>query len=1025
MKLSFLHLSDLHYLDGWEEEIGIVQQRFFADVTQELKGLDAYLLFSGDLLKAGESAPLYTSFCSKYTQVFDGLGLKKERRIVVPGNHDVSQLVACTRRATLPLALQSCTSEAEFNDALFPELEEHFVAKFSEFSKFTDDFTATPFTPDRNSGFGVALSNEIAIYCLNTALCSFGGARNAKGEAIEDKGLLGVNTRSLHAWLQATDAKFKILLTHHPLSWLSSWAASELKTVILSQFSLVLSGHEHTQSSYALNLGDGSAVFVEAPALFSRKRDDLGYAIISVDAQEMRVSVKYRQWEPKFQKFVLGVSFAGNDTGEIEFRLSKPALQDPPVCCNKSQAVTSRLHANLKGALSCYHHTNPCWVLRQLSDTPETNHRDHPVIYTEADISSARYDCILRAPAEFGLTCLGRKIALHAWEGGSANYFAFIDASETGAHESAVRESVAHSIIDDQAGDFNLGGIIIDNWCHGDNRHTRIANNAKKEFPDARIIMLNRIELHEVQQTELPEKLKFTPQTLFLWTLDRETLYHLVSDFVENTDLPDADVVAERVISDLDSLCIPRTPLHCLNLLKSNEYLFDESPVNRTEVLDRVLRVLFCRFEGIPKYSTRPDLKDCEFALGGFCEILMRRQQYQFSKEEFLESIRNYCREKSISLESNLLFEFLDQERILVRRDGKYGFRYTYWLHFFAAHRMGHSSEFFDYVMTNRRYSHCPELIEFYSGIDRHRGDLIERLTNDLRYLNDHVTERTGIREDFDPYPELKWNATEEEVQHLEAEVDKTAGESLLPKVVRHEIADRGYDRAAVYDQQIRVFLNDVSFGHTVNTMEAACRALRNSEHVNREIKLRLLEQILRTWKKIVQLAVFLVPKMMKEGKAGFDGFGFYLLDWNAEQPMSGRQFMNILLNIPSCIVRHAHRALFSKKNGPLFIEFGKETKDPMYSLMCNHVLLLQRPPGWKAAVDAYVDGLNRNDFYLNDILRVAGSDRREAFILVEESDHLRSVMARVMIKHNMGRSKPGAKMLFEVAESIRAKENI
>jgi hypothetical protein len=76
-------------------------------------------------------------------------------------------------------------------------------------------------------------------------------------------------------------------------------------------------------------------------------------------------------------------------------------------------------------------------------------------------------------------------------------------------------------------------------------------------------------------------------------------------------------------------LNLHRTPLNCLTLLKVSEIDFDESPVNRSEMIKRVLFLLF-NIDDVPTYKTRPDLKDCEYVLGYFCEHLIRDGAYSF-----------------------------------------------------------------------------------------------------------------------------------------------------------------------------------------------------------------------------------------------------------------------------------------------------------------------------------------------------------------------------------------------------------
>jgi len=1020
MKTTFLNISDMHYRENRPESLGLVLTNFIEDAKSQLKNSDiTYLVFSGDIVHAGSEDHLYVEFEKEIQVLLDDLGISKERRIIIPGNHDVCRDTVSKTSSIYHPAFTKCESEESFI-RLLTEASKYFSDKFSNFIKFSKAFTKYSFTEDNIGGFGFSVGNDIAIYCLNSALCSFGGAA-ISNTAISDMRLLHVDTRSLHSWLQKTDDKCKILLCHHPLEWLAQWSSEELQKIIRNQFNVVISGHEHKQDSYTTLQNNRYCLFAKAPPLFTKKDYNLGYSIVTVDTKSMVADVMYREWIPAKHKFVLGTSFSGNDGGIVSASIDNSTEEKQT---NSENRIESDLIDLLKSSMLCYSSLTPKWVPRQISDTPETHHKNSSEMFSETDLLSCEGACLIKAPTQFGLTCLGRKLALEAWRSAGGSYYSYVDASKCQPHESAVYDAVTDLLPDDSPdADSLISGIIIDNWESWNNRHIRLANNAKKVFPSTRILLLCKVDLHNVVQNEIPEKLRFVPKPLYLWTMDRSALYELIDNFVESTDLPDSDIVAERIIDDLDSLCIPRTPLHCLNLLKSSEYIFDESPINRTEVLDRVLHFLFSRYSDIPRYTTRPDLKDCEFALGVFCETLLRRECYEFTKMEFLKIINRYCEQKSICLDSGLLYDFLVKENIFVASSSsRINFRYSYWLYFFAAHRMFHDDEFRSYVLESMRYVHCPELIEFYSGLDRHRSALLVSLTGDLCKLNDGIAVRSKICEDFDPYPLIRWTSNDIEIDKFENEINKSADQSSLSRAIRNSIADRHFDRGRAYNQGIRKFLNDVSFHHTIMAMESACRALRNSEHVDRQIKVDLLEQILRTWKKSIQLAIILVPKLSATGEAVFEDFGFYIENWGPDKVTN---MLDVVVNIPSSIVRTSHRLLFSKKNGPLYREFSANTSDPLYSLMCQYMLIFQRPPGWQQDLENYVDRLDKNDFYLREILGLADSERKESFLAQVDSDSLREIMARVIIKKDRGRSNPGKKLLDRVVNRMKENENL
>src|ERR1035437_881201 len=126
MKITFLHVSDLHYRPDWHEESELVLTRFGEDLKGEApKYQNLYLIFSGDLVQAGSNQDFYSRFIVRADDLFTAAGMPRTRRISVPGNHDVSQDAV---KPILPLqigALNGLTSESIFNDSM-PHLSEMF-----------------------------------------------------------------------------------------------------------------------------------------------------------------------------------------------------------------------------------------------------------------------------------------------------------------------------------------------------------------------------------------------------------------------------------------------------------------------------------------------------------------------------------------------------------------------------------------------------------------------------------------------------------------------------------------------------------------------------------------------------------------------------------------------------------------------------------------------------------------------------------------------------------------------------------
>lgn len=312
MEKIFLHLSDLHYRLNWEEDQGVVLKAFFTDLAKQVNKIDIgslYLVFSGDIVQAGGSKELYNNFFDLFNDELNKIGIPKERRICVPGNHDVSveyiKEYSIEHRGLVSQSLK----DWEFNSYVSkqPKL---IVDKFVNYRAFEEQFAACGIGSTTIAGAGWNITNDIAVFCLNTALYSSGGF-----EGIDDKGKLCIDTRTLYKWVQENEAKTKILVMHHPIDWLSDWSQLEMSKIIKSEFCLCLSGHIHDQSYFHSINKERGFVNCSAPPLLTNKKDNLGYSFITVSLDGVK-DIYYRQWT-RNNSFVTGVNFSDSDDGKV------------------------------------------------------------------------------------------------------------------------------------------------------------------------------------------------------------------------------------------------------------------------------------------------------------------------------------------------------------------------------------------------------------------------------------------------------------------------------------------------------------------------------------------------------------------------------------------------------------------------------------------------------------------------------------------------------------------------------------
>jgi len=439
-------------------------------------------------------------------------------------------------------------------------------------------------------------------------------------------------------------------------------------------------------------------------------------------------------------------------------------------------------------------------------------------------------------------------------------------------------------------------------------------------------------------------------------------------------------------------------------------------------MFERFLFFIFFSYKKNPDYSTFPDMKDALAVLGAFCEKIIRSKENQFSKSEFIKYSNDFCENYSITVDSYLLFDLMRQENIIVGARDNFWFRYVHWVYFFGAHRMHHEKAFCDFVLTESRYMNYPEIIEFYSGVDRRRGELLEILTSDLQTANRAFEARTKILANFDPYENAEWSMSEDRAEKLRQNLEEESKQTSLPVSIKDQIADRNFDRTAPYKQEMKTFANDSSLLECMQILTASARALRNSDYVDSAIKHRLMDEILRAWVKEIQILFLLSPILARERSTVFDNIHFYITE-SLLHDTDMETWEHLAYVIPTTVFALHEKDIASPRMLPMFREILAHGDPKPEHFLIAAVLITNRPNGWEAAVKLYIQKLSKNSFYLMKIMNLLEHQYKFGFAAQQDKSALFELMAVVIAKHSTGSKMPNKKMVKKAKEQLETKE--
>ncbi len=476
----FVHVSDIHFSPGAYEKRPAFRP-FLEDLETQIKHLsgEVFLILSGDVAGSGAHQNDFINFLDQIDPILTSAGIPKTHRVCVPGNHDISREVVGRRLVDHEAVIKADLNESTFNEYLINH-NQVYDEKFENYLEFEKSFASFGVASSKVGGSGHSFSDELGIFCANSAFFSSGGIEINK-VPVSDMGRLSVGTRDLANWLNQSKHRTRVFVCHHPTNWLTEWSSQEIKKSLL-HFDLAFFGHEHQQDATDEHRASGRTLVLNAPALLTDKRRPMGYSIASV-AQDGSKSIRYRQWDHK-TRFVSGSMMAGTDNGIVEFAAGP--LQK--IGLNSCDVAARYFMDGISNALKTFGlHKGTKWVDPEIYSYPETgrNNDEKKKITIDQIIDSAD-SFVISAPPQYGLSCVGWQICNAGANKGEV--WLRVDLSLTKQHD--VRKEL-NSLLKTFGGiGDNVAGIVVDSWGSKITSAFKCIETIVKEFPIARIIVL-------------------------------------------------------------------------------------------------------------------------------------------------------------------------------------------------------------------------------------------------------------------------------------------------------------------------------------------------------------------------------------------------------------------------------------------------------------------------------------------------------------------------------------------------------
>ena len=767
-----------------------------------------------------------------------------------------------------------------------------------------------------------------------------------------------------------------------------------------------------TKTVYSLKLSPSETIsngYSGSPVICEKSGSVVGVVNIQAFENDVNYAIDIRHLHEIFDIKPINYKYPS-----IKENQSKPIVT--LLTDDQKAIVKYKLEQNLENALKSFSTQTPLWIEPRLHNKPEgsnSNYEDERVVIQT--IIDNPHSLIIRARQQYGLTSLSHYFANKAWDKDKNSFWLYLDANELKPHSKDISTQTTKKLEEYKLSYKDIECVILDEFSASIKDANKILDKVSSYFQDIPLIVMVTLVDNPLMNEEIfaPENRNF--EILHLWSLPRQDIRKVVTQYNNNRYVGDENIVLEKVVSDLEVLNIPRTPLNCLTMLKISEIGFDDSPVNRTEMIKRVLYLLF-NIDEIPKYKTRPDLKDTEFIMGYFCEKMIKENEYYFSRQSFIKELTHFCDQQEIDLEVDIVFDVLYLNNIIVARHDGYCFKFSYWIFYFAANRMQQNEEFADYILSDMRYTSFPELIEFYTGLNRQQNDALNILIADIQNIRSVVNKKIGLPDGFDIYKLAQWKPTDESILEMHEEVSSGALNSNLPNEIKDQYADRSYNKKRPLQQSIHHILEEFSLLRLMKSISAGSKALRNSDYANPDIKHRLLQEILLSWEEVVKDLIVITPALVKDNAVTVDGATFTLYGNFGES--DEERFNRIIQVIPSNVVGWFKNDLFSKKMGSLLFKHTQNEKNELLKHVLNLLIISKRPKGWDTYIADYISKTSKNSFYLLDVYLTLRAEYKYSFASNYELKSMENLIKSTATKHFLGAKNPSKKLLKKIEEN-------
>ncbi len=757
--LNILHISDAHIQRTDKEEVLGIVAKMIKDALKVQKEQDIKIdlvCFTGDLIQRGDKAiddesQLKLAEEILVNPVLDGLGLEKDKFIIVPGNHeiDVNKIVKATEKGLLVDSLE------EINDNI-SDINETYLARLDYFYQWVANYYDDVIREKIGYAFLREMDGKkIGIVCIDSAWRSSG-----KGAC--EKGLLYVGQKQINdLYKHIKDADMKICLMHHPTDWLSDFETTIIERE-LTKFDIVLRGHVHENDHKEICRQRMKTIYNTAGKLypldyaFGRAVDGYnGYAILNIDFNNSLCNIFLRTYYAKDREnFDSAINLVEN--GQVSYPLNDGIAEK-----QMEFDIVNGIHnyfTNMSETLTLIREidTYSPLAIEDIFVEPVLSEKSEYVLESSGKGENIGLDellddannVLLFGKKESGKTTILQQIGLKYIE--KYNELEIIpihiDMRNLPKKSDKLTNAAIYFVMKNMLDDATIkkekvkelirkGKIVflIDNIDISNANHTVLLSKFIEENGENRFVLTTKEEFFQsIDIKKLPEYIKDFKK-LYINTFGKAQIRELVTKWTERrADVTDVSEVVEKINGYCESINFAKTPFNVSIFMVLWDSDNNFVPQNEGIVMENYLEVLLEKLSPEESERSTYSFKIKQHFLSNIAFKMFEKNEYCFSEEEFNDFVYQYHKIKGYKESESRFSTLFFEKGILSRSDDNVVFSHTSILEFYLAEYAKNNEKFLNFMIQKGNRVYFKNEICFYSGLVPDCKKLLDSMADTL-----------------------------------------------------------------------------------------------------------------------------------------------------------------------------------------------------------------------------------------------------------------------------------------------------